>query len=434
MVTRLGYQGGETRRSIRLELVRKGLVCWAWWRRLPCVSLPTYLRYLHQEDDHEPFSHLKTSSSSSPSSTPIAGGMVAALIIFASSLIIIRPVDGFVPPAASHTLALATNNDIIFDLSTTTTTTTTSSTTTTKLRKLSSSLSAIRRGGGRRPDGGRKVAEFIPPMNNEIIANEIRVNVLTKDGKDESLGVMTKAEALAKAKELGGLDLILINENSIPPVCKIADYSKYRYSQEKKRKEKAKNSKATEIKEVKMSYIIGDHDYDVRLKAAMKFIKQGNRVKATVQFRGREVQHDNLGVELLIRLASDLEDVANMEGKPRREGRTMGSILTPRAEVVKALNDAKRLREREKKKAKEESLKKRMEAMDAKQLAAMAAAPGGMEGGIQELLDELEAEMAAEEDDEDDDDDDDTDDDDFDDDADLDELLGSAKVADDLFA
>jgi len=358
--------------------------------------------------------------------------MVAALIIFASSLIIIRPVDGFVPPAASHTLALATSNDIIFDLTTTTTTT---SSTTTKLRKLSSSLSAIRRGGGRRPDGGRRVAEFIPPMNDEIIANEIRVNVLTKDGKDESLGVMTKAEALAKAKELGGLDLILINDNSIPPVCKIADYSKYRYSQEKKRKEKAKNSKATEIKEVKMSYIIGDHDYDVRLKAAMKFIKQGNRVKATVQFRGREVQHDNLGVELLIRLASDLEDVANMEGKPRREGRTMGSILTPRAEVVKALNDAKRLREREKKKAKEESLKKRMEAMDAKQLAAMAAAPGGMEGGIQELLDELEAEMAAEEDDEDDDDDDDDmDDDDFDDDADLDELLGSAKVADDLFA
>ena len=384
----------------------------------------------HWSQNHNPFSHLKTSSSSpSPSSTPIAGCMVAALIIFASSLIIIRPVDGFVPPAASHTLALATNNDIIFDLTTTTTTSTT-----TKLRKLSSSLSAIRRGGGRRPDGGRKVAEFIPPMNDEIIANEIRVNVLTKDGKDESLGVMTKAEALAKAKELGGLDLILINDNSIPPVCKIADYSKYRYSQEKKRKEKAKNSKATEIKEVKMSYIIGDHDYDVRLKAAMKFIKQGNRVKATVQFRGREVQHDNLGVELLIRLASDLEDVANMEGKPRREGRTMGSILTPRAEVVKALNDAKRLREREKKKAKEESLKKRMEAMDAKQLAAMAAAPGGMEGGIQELLDELEAEMAAEEDDEDDDDDDDMDDDDFDDDADLDELLGSAKVADDLFA
>jgi translation initiation factor IF-3 len=345
-------------------------------------------------------------------------GAVAVALIFFSSSSIIHPANAFVVPAASRALAIARTD--------------TNNVPTTPTAPTSSSLCAIRRGGGRRPDGGRKVAEFVPLMNDEIKQTELRVNVSTKDGKDESLGIMSKAEALAKAKELGGLDLILINDNSVPPVCKIADYSKYRYSQEKKRKEKAKNSKATEIKEVKMSYIIGDHDYDVRLKAAMKFIRQGNRVKATVQFRGREVQHDNLGVELLVRLSTDLEDMANMEGKPRREGRTMGVILTPRAEVVKALNDAKRLREREKKKAKEESLKKRMEAMDAKQLAAMAAGEGGMAGGIQGLLDELELEMANEDDD-DDDDDDDMDDDDFDD-ADLDELLGSSKVADDLFA
>jgi translation initiation factor IF-3 len=356
-------------------------------------------------------------------------GVVAALI-FASS--IIPSTDAFVVPAARTAIARPnTNNKNIIP-----TTTKTpgegimpASSSSSSYSTTSSSLRAIRRGGGRRPDGGRKVAEFVPLMNDEIKQTELRVNVSTKDGKDESLGIMSKAAALAKAKELGGLDLILINDNSVPPVCKIADYSKYRYSQEKKRKEKAKNSKATEIKEVKMSYIIGDHDYDVRLKAAMKFIKQGNRVKATVQFRGREVQHDNLGVELLVRLATDLEDMANMEGKPRREGRTLGAILTPRAEVVKALNDAKRLREREKKKAREESLKKRMDAMDAKQLAAMAAGEGGMAGGIQGLLDELELEM----DDDDDDDDDDMDDDDFDD-ADLDELLGSSKIADDLFA
>ena len=145
-------------------------------------------------------------------------------------------------------------------------------------------------------------------MNNEIKQGEIRVTVVTMDGKDEVLGVMTKQAALAKAQELGGLDLILINANSDPPVCKIADYSKYRYSQEKKRKEKAKNSKATEIKEVKMSYKIGGHDYDVRLKAATKFIKQGNRVRATVTFRGREVQHDILGFELLKRLSLDVEE------------------------------------------------------------------------------------------------------------------------------
>ena len=277
-------------------------------------------------------------------------------------------------------------------------------------------------------------------MNNEIKNTDLRVNISTKDGKDESLGIMTKAEALAKAKELGGLDLILINENSDPPVCKIVDYSKYRYSLEKKRKEKAKNSKATEIKEVKMSYIIGDHDYDVRLRAAAKFIRSGNRVKATIQFRGREVQHDNLGVELLGRMASDLEAIANMEGKPRREGRTLGAILSPRAEVVKALNDAKRLKEREKKKAKAESLAKRMEAESSKS----GGGSGGtitmvMEGGGGSIgLDDDEDSMIGglfdgidlEEDD--DDDDDEFDDSDFDD-ADLDELLGSSKVADDLF-
>lgn len=206
-----------------------------------------------------------------------------------------------------------------------------------------------------------KKPEYVPPMNNEIAQTELRVTIGTKDGKDEILGVMSKSAALAKAQELGGLDLILINPNSDPPVCKIVDYSKYRYMQEKKRKEKAKNSKATEIKEVKMSYKIGEHDYGVRLKAASKFIKQGNRVKLTVQFKGREVQHDRLGVDLMEKLAKDLEDICNMEGKPRREGRNLGAILTPRSEVVKALNDAKRLREKEKKKAKEEEFKKKME-------------------------------------------------------------------------
>ena len=279
-------------------------------------------------------------------------------------------------------------------------------------------------------------------MNNEIKNTQLRVNISTKDGKDESLGIMTKAEALAKAKELGGLDLILINENSDPPVCKIVDYSKYRYSLEKKRKEKAKNSKATEIKEVKMSYIIGDHDYDVRLRAAAKFIRSGNRVKATIQFRGREVQHDNLGVELLVRLAGDLEAIANMEGKPRREGRTLGAILSPRAEVVKALNDAKRMKEREKKKAKAESLAKRnMEAESSKQEGGGSITMMMLEGndGLNGENDDEESLIGGlfdginlEEDDDDDDDDDEFDDSDFDD-ADLDELLGSSKVADDLF-
>jgi len=273
-------------------------------------------------------------------------------------------------------------------------------------------LSAIRRGGGRgrRPPPKK---EFVPPMNGEIKQDELRVNVASKDGKDESLGIMSKADALAKAKELGGLDLILINANSDPPVCKIVDYSKYRYALEKKRKEKAKNSKATEIKEVKMSYKIGEHDYGVRLKAATKFIKQGNRVKATIMFRGREVQHDNLGVELLNRLAADMEDICNMEGRPKREGRNLGAIMSPRAEVVKAINDAKRQKEREKKKSKAESLAKKIEADEAKK--------DDEEKELNFLNDLLT-----------DDEDDDLFDDDMD--ASLDDLLGKSTVTDDLFA
>ena len=330
--------------------------------------------------------------------------------IFASALILIAATscitaDAFVPASSflnpTRTSASIKNNNnnapssIIHQTQTTT----------------STSLSAIRRGGGRRQP--RKAPEVKPPMNDEIKFDQVRVNVQNKDGKDEPLGILSKSDALDKAKELGGLDLILINNNSDPPVCKIVDYSKYRYELEKKRKEKAKNSKATEMKEVKMSYKIGTHDYDVRLKAAKKFLKQGNRVKATVMFRGREVQHDNLGVDLLVRLADDLEEICNMDGRPKREGRALGAILTPRAEVVKSLNDAKRKKEKDKKAAKAVSLKVKLELDEEKTRSVIAASPASILDGI--------------------DIDDDEFDDDFDD-ASLDELLGSSKATDDLFA
>lgn len=199
-------------------------------------------------------------------------------------------------------------------------------------------------------------------MNDEIEFDTLRVSVPIFDPtsnaqkqKDEPLGIMSKAEALAKAKELGGLDVILINANSDPPVVKIVDYSKYRYEKEKKAKEQKKNSKASELKEVKMSYKIDVHDYGVRIKNASKFIKQGNRVKCTIQFKGREQQHDRLGVELLNKMAVDMEDICSMEGKPKREGRTLFCIMTPRAEVTKAVNDKKRALEKEKKKNKRAS-------------------------------------------------------------------------------
>ena len=214
----------------------------------------------------------------------------------------------------------------------------------------------------RGPPRGRQQApmkENRPPMNDEIEAPELRVVTPNPKGKDEALGIMSREDALAKASELGGLDLIMVNPNSDPPVCKIVDYSKYRYMQEKKAKEVKKNSKVNEVKEVKMSYKIDVHDYDVRKKNASKFLKQGNRVKATVMFRGREVQHDNLGFDLLEKLAGELDEICLKEGRPKREGRNLSLILQPRPEVMKALNEERRAVEKAKKKKKQEALEAR---------------------------------------------------------------------------
>lgn len=190
-------------------------------------------------------------------------------------------------------------------------------------------------------------------MNNEITQSQLRVSVLKIDPssfqeKEEQLGILTKEEALSKSKELG-VDLVLINTNSDPPVAKIVDYSKYRYNREKKAKAVKKNSKSSELKEVKMSYKIDTHDYGVRIKNASKFLTQGNRVKCTVQFRGREVQHDKLGIDLLYKMESDMTKICVMDKKPKREGRNLSCILSPRPEVTKAYNDKKRAEEKEKK-------------------------------------------------------------------------------------
>ena len=212
-------------------------------------------------------------------------------------------------------------------------------------------------------------------MNDEISFPELRVVVASSSGgKDEALGIMSRKDALARAQAEGGLDLILINEKSDPPVCKIVDYSKYRYMQLKKAKEVKKNSKASELKEVKMSYKIDVHDYAVRKKNALKFLQQGNRVKCTVMFRGREVQHDNLGYDLLDKLAEELSDLATKEGRPKREGRNLSLILGPRAEVMKAISDGRRAEEKAKKKKKQERLEQR-KAMKDESKAAGGASP-----------------------------------------------------------
>jgi translation initiation factor IF-3 len=295
-------------------------------------------------------------------------------------------------------------------------------------------------GGGRKRYTAKVIEEDRPPMNDQIPDVELRVVTPNANGKDEALGLMTKSDALAMAKRLGGLDLILINNNSVPPVCKIVDYSKYRYSKEKKAKEVKKNSKASEIKEVKMSYKIDVHDYDVRKRNAAKFLSQGNRVKCTIVFRGREIQHDKLGFELLDKLSNDLEKLALREGPPKKEGRMLASILTPRPEVVKAVTNAKRAVEKAKKKKREASFSvKQGGAATAEEQEAFAKAVAEAEVQEDKLLSALSLDLTFDGDDDDDVDDDDDEDDDDDDDfegveSSLDELLGSDDLTKDLFS
>eukprot|EP00639_Heterosigma_akashiwo_P017068 CAMPEP_0206389558 /NCGR_PEP_ID=MMETSP0294-20121207/18023_1 /ASSEMBLY_ACC=CAM_ASM_000327 /TAXON_ID=39354 /ORGANISM="Heterosigma akashiwo, Strain CCMP2393" /LENGTH=205 /DNA_ID=CAMNT_0053841645 /DNA_START=242 /DNA_END=859 /DNA_ORIENTATION=+ len=173
----------------------------------------------------------------------------------------------------------------------------------------------------------------LPPMNEEITAPQLRVVVANPAASDEALGILSLQEALEKAEELDQ-DLVLIAEKADPPVAKIMNYSRFLYNQQKKQKEQMSAQRAKELKEVKMSYKIEKHDYEVRAKAATKFLKGGHRVKLLVQFRGREQQHMDLGRDLLGRLSGDVEDLALPE-PIRREGNRLTMLLTPRAELAK---------------------------------------------------------------------------------------------------
>ena len=154
-------------------------------------------------------------------------------------------------------------------------------------------------------------------------------NIRVIDSEGEQLGIITPKEALAIAEEKG-LDLVLVSETANPPVCKIMDYGKYKYEQDKKQKEAKKKQHNADVKEVKMRYKIEEHDYNVRVKNAERFLKSGDKVKATVSFRGREIQHSNLAEKLLRRMASDLKEVAEIQQFPKREGRNMMMLLSPK--------------------------------------------------------------------------------------------------------
>ena len=161
--------------------------------------------------------------------------------------------------------------------------------------------------------------------NEEIRDKEVRL--ISDTG--EQLGIVSSQEALRMAEEQG-LDLVKISPNAVPPVCKLMDYGKYRFEQTKREKEARKNQRVVEIKEVRMSPSIDVNDFNVKLKNAIKFLREGNRVKVTVRFRGREMAHTNIGEQLLLKFGAECGEVANMEKNPKLDGRHMSIFLSPK--------------------------------------------------------------------------------------------------------
>lgn len=163
-------------------------------------------------------------------------------------------------------------------------------------------------------------------INDEIRDKEVRV--IGNDGAQ--LGIMSSAQALEMAVN-SNLDLVKISPQANPPVCKIMDYGKYRFEMAKREKENRKNQKVVNIKEVKLSPSIDTHDFETKLKAAVKFLNGGDKVKVAVRFRGREVQHSKLGEELLQRFLDGVGDAGSVEKTPKLEGRIMAMVISPKS-------------------------------------------------------------------------------------------------------
>ena len=164
-----------------------------------------------------------------------------------------------------------------------------------------------------------------PRINDEI--GGIRVRLV--DEKGQMVGVVGRSEALTMAVT-AGLDLVEIAPNADPPVCKILDYGKFKYEEQKKKNEARKKQKIIEVKEIKLRPSIDDHDYEVKRRSMMKFIEEGDKVKVTMRFRGRELAHQELGMDVLIRVRDDLDEIAKVEQMPRMEGRQMTMVMSPK--------------------------------------------------------------------------------------------------------
>ena len=162
-------------------------------------------------------------------------------------------------------------------------------------------------------------------INNFITSEDVRV--ILDDG--EQLGIMKKNEAIDIAKGRN-MDLVEIAPNNKPPVCKIVNYGKFKYQEQKKKNEAKKKQKVIETKELKIRPGTGEHDYQVKIKNAQKFLREGNRVKFSLRFKGREMEHSNLGIDMLKRVKSDLEELIRVEKKKKIEGRQAFLVVAPK--------------------------------------------------------------------------------------------------------
>ncbi|MET3927275.1 translation initiation factor IF-3 [Devosia sp. 2618] len=164
------------------------------------------------------------------------------------------------------------------------------------------------------------------PLSNEDITS---ADVQLIDAEGENRGIVNTRAALAEAQEQG-LDLVLISPNAVPPVAKMLDLGRFKYAAQKKAAEARKKQKVIEVKEVQLRPNIDTHDYETKMKAVQRFLDDGDRVKVTMRFRGREMAHQELGMQLLIKVKDQTEAIAKVESQPRSEGRQMVMVLAPK--------------------------------------------------------------------------------------------------------
>ena len=170
----------------------------------------------------------------------------------------------------------------------------------------------------------RRTKDRGPRSNNRIMSSEVQV--ISSDGKN--LGILNTQEAINMAKN-EGLDLIEIAQNANPPVCKIMDMGKFKYDAQKKANKAKKKQKKVELKEIKLRPVTEIHDYSFKIKNAQKFLSKGDKVKFTIKFKGRELQHSNLGHELMDKIKTDIEKLGKVELQPKFEGKQMIMVIQP---------------------------------------------------------------------------------------------------------